>query len=144
MNVSTNPWLISFGKVGRVIYLLLQRATPTAFQTAYFRNWSTWWVIGGRLHPKVQKCSSNWESFPKGSFPKVRGYMGYTVTLPKTKSLLPKNGSFSIGISFSRGLFSGAMLVSGRVKQSRNAWKHHLAYVPLKLTSLVLASKLDM
>lgn len=26
-----------------------------------------YWVMGGRLHPKVQKYSSNWESFPKGS-----------------------------------------------------------------------------
>ena len=35
-------------------------------------------------------------------------------TLPKT-NIGPKNGGFPIGISFSRGLFSCAMLVSGRV-----------------------------
>ena len=36
-------------------------------------------------------------------------------TLPETDSLHPKNGWFPIGTSFSRGLFSGAMLVSGKV-----------------------------
>ena len=36
-------------------------------------------------------------------------------TLPKTNIFAPKNGWFPIGISFSRGLFSGAMLVSGTV-----------------------------
>ena len=35
-------------------------------------------------------------------------------TLPET-NIAPKNWWFPIGISFSRGLFSGAMLVSGRV-----------------------------
>ena len=37
-----------------------------------------------------------------------------TDTLPKT-NIAPKNGSFQLGISFSKRLFSGAMLVSGRV-----------------------------
>ena len=35
-------------------------------------------------------------------------------TLPET-NIAPKNDGFPIGISFSRGLSSGAMLVSGRV-----------------------------
>ena len=35
-------------------------------------------------------------------------------TLPKT-NIAPKKWWFPIGISFSKGLFSGAMLVSGRV-----------------------------
>ena len=35
-------------------------------------------------------------------------------TLPKT-NMAPENGGFPIGISFSRGLFSGATLVSGSV-----------------------------
>ena len=38
-------------------------------------------------------------------------------TLPKT-NIAPKNGWFPIGISFSRGSFSGAMLVSGRVSSN--------------------------
>ncbi len=37
------------------------------------------------------------------------------LTLPETDSLHPKNGWFPIGTSFSRGLFSGAMLISGKV-----------------------------
>ena len=41
-----------------------------------------------------------------------------TGTLPET-NIAPKNDGFPIGISFSRGLFSGAkILVSGRVDTS--------------------------
>ena len=40
-------------------------------------------------------------------------HLGVPFTLPKT-NVAPKNGGFPIGISFSRGLFSRAMLVSGR------------------------------
>ena len=44
------------------------------------------------------------------------GSKDHGVTLPKTNSkFAPKNDGFPIGISFSSGFFSGAMLVSGRV-----------------------------
>ena len=49
-------------------------------------------------------------------------------TLPET-NIAPENGGFPIGLSFSRGLFSGAMLVLGGVTfNSRNVMTrdHHL------------------
>ena len=51
------------------------------------------------------------------------------VTLPKTKSLLPKMVAFNRNLLFQGSIFRGELLVSWRVKQCRNVWKHHLGYV---------------
>ena len=41
----------------------------------------------------------------------------------------PENGWFAIGISFSRGLFSGDMLVSGRVNFIFFDWPHEKLFL---------------
>ena len=51
----------------------------------------------------------------------VKKHIPYT--LPET-NIAPKNDGFSIGTSFSRGVFSGAMLVSGRVLH--DVWVGHI------------------
>ena len=46
---------------------------------------------------------------------KDSGFLTFYIHSLKQTFSPPENGGFSIGISFPKGLFSGAMLVSGRV-----------------------------
>ena len=63
----------------------------------------------------LQKLGKNMEQLtPLLEFLQVCFWMAGPFTLPKT-NIAPKRWWFSIGISFSRGSFSGAMLVSERL-----------------------------
>ena len=71
-------------------------------------------------------CDSNWNLRPRSfsstwwrTSQEMVTFAKLGATLPET-NVEPKICWFPIGISFSRGLFSGDMLVSGRVHQTKN------------------------
>ena len=80
-------------------------------------------------------------------------YLLITFTLPET-SIAPKKWWFPIGISFSRGVFSGAMLVSGRViqdstrckqmwHQSHGSYMAHVTPQPIWMKLLIFTKLLE-